>query len=124
MLATATTAWEMFGHERTARAAAWSAGGILLQASSLAWAALPDAPPSPRSARRLVRAHAHSWRIEVAWERDEERFGIGVTLPDSVRADVILPCDAEEFAEPGAWRGVIEVVRRRVWEGSLATGRR
>lgn len=129
----ATTAWEMFGHERTrSRCHAWSAGpAYFLQTQQLG--VEPALPGFERATIAPIpldldwcegRTPTPHGEIEVAWERDEERFGIGVTLPDGVRADVILPCDAEEFAEPKCLgEGVIEVVRAAgLWKVRLADG--
>ncbi|MGC9316778.1 MAG: alpha-L-rhamnosidase C-terminal domain-containing protein [Armatimonadota bacterium] len=64
--------------------------------------------------------------IEVAWERDDERFAIEVDLPAGVRAAVILPCETEEYAQPEvAGEGVQDVVRAAgLWKVRLADGGR
>jgi len=129
----ATTAWEMFGDKITrSRCHAWSAGPVyFLQTQQLG--VEPALPGFERATiapipvdldwceGRMPTPHGD---IEVAWERNEEVFGIGVTLPAGVRADVILPCDADEFAEPKCLgEGVEEVVRAAgLWKVRLADG--
>lgn len=127
----ATTAWEMFGDTRS-HCHAWSAGpAFFLQTQQLG-----IEPAEPAFARATIapipldlqwcegRMATPHGEIEVAWERDETRFGIGVTLPAGVRADVILPCETEEFAEPKCLgEGVEEIVRAAgVWKVRLSDG--
>lgn len=129
----ATTAWEMFGNERTrSRCHAWSAGPLYFMQTQQ----LGVEPALPGFERATVapipldlqwcegRTPTPHGEIEVAWERDEARFAIDVTLPAGVRADVILPCESEDYAEPevsgtGAW----EVVRAAgLWKVRLEVG--
>ncbi len=127
----ATTAWEMFGTTRS-HCHAWSAGPVyFLQAQQLG--VEPALPGFERATIAPIpldldwcegRMPTPHGEIEVAWERDEQRFAIDVTLPAGVRADVILPCETDEFAEP-EWlgEGVMEVVRAAgVWKVRLADG--
>jgi len=62
--------------------------------------------------------------IAVAWSRNEDAFSIGVTLPEGVRADIILPCETDEFGEPNVTgEGAIEAVRAAgLWKVRLAEG--
>ncbi len=131
----ATTAWEMFGDERTrSRCHAWSAGPVyFLQTQQLGIE--PAAPgfthatiaPIPIDLEwcegRMPTRHGE---IEVAWERDEARFGIGVSLPDGVSASLILPCDVSEYDEPIVTGDGVEAVvpAAGLWKLILAGGAR
>jgi len=127
----ATTAWEMFGDTITrSRCHAWSAGpAYFLQTQQLG--VEPALPGFERATIAPIPLEL-SWcegrmptphgEIEVAWERDEDRFAIDVTLPEGVRADVILPCETDEFLEPTV-TGEGGIVRAAgVWKVRLAEG--
>jgi hypothetical protein len=129
----ATTAWEMFGHERTrSRCHAWSAGPLyFMQTQQLG--VEPALPGFERATIAPIpldldwcegRMPTPHGEIEVAWERDDGGFVIDVTLPAGVRADVILPCETDEFAQPTVTgEGAIEVVRAAgLWKVRLADG--
>ncbi|MFP4250577.1 MAG: alpha-L-rhamnosidase C-terminal domain-containing protein [Armatimonadota bacterium] len=131
----ATTVWEMFGDKITrSRCHAWSAGPLyFLEAHQLG--VEPALPGFERATIAPIpldldwcegRMPTPHGEIEVAWERDEQMFGIGVGLPDGVRADVILPCETEEFDEPKcSGDGVEEVVRAAgLWKVRLRNGAR
>jgi hypothetical protein len=127
----ATTAWEMFGETRS-RCHAWSAGPVyFLQTQQLG--VEPALPGFERATIAPIpldldwcegRMPTPHGEIEVAWQRDESRFEIAIHLPAGVRADVILPCDTEDYEQPEIrWRGVGEAVRAAgVWKVRLTDG--
>lgn len=129
----ATTAWEMFGKTRS-RCHAWSAGPVYFLGSQQ----LGVEPALPGFERATIapipvdlewcegRMPTPHGEIEVAWERDEARFAIDVVLPDGVRADVILPCETDDFSRPTVTgRGAIGIVRAAgLWKVRLEGGAR
>ncbi|MGI5820176.1 MAG: alpha-L-rhamnosidase C-terminal domain-containing protein, partial [Armatimonadota bacterium] len=129
----ATTAWEMFGRTRS-HCHAWSAGPVYF----LGTQQLGVEPALPGFERATIapiplelqwcegRMPTPHGEIEVAWEHGEDAFGIAVTLPRGVAADVVLPCATEEYAEPVcSGEGVEEVVRAAgVWKVRLTDGAR
>ncbi len=129
----ATTAWEKFEDTRS-HCHAWSAGPVHF----LGAYQLGVEPAEPGFARATIapipldltwvegRMPTPHGEIDVAWERAEDGFNIDVTLPAGVRADVILPCETEEYAEPEvAGEGVEAVVRAAgLWKVRLAAGGR
>ncbi len=127
----ATTAWEKFEETRS-HCHAWSAGPLYF----LGAYQLGVEPALPGFERTTIapipldldwvegRMPTPHGEIQVAWERDEDSFVIDVALPEGVRADVILPCETEEFAEPEVTgEGAIEAVRAAgLWKVRLGDG--
>ncbi len=129
----ATTAWEMFGNEKTrSRCHAWSAGPVhFMQTQQLG--VEPALPGFERATIAPIpldldwcegRMPTPHGEIEVAWQRDDDSFSIEVTLADNVRGDIVLPCETDEFDEPTvSGEGAIEAVRAAgLWKVGLADG--